>query len=162
MPPLDLNEVPTIAIGIAAKMLGISVSSIRQYEMEGLIVLARGDNGRRLLSGKDIDRIACVKRRIVEEGYNFEGLRRLLALIPCWEMRPCTLEERSNCQAFHDQTTPCWSMQKSVCAQKGYDCRNCRTYWEAPRCSENMKEFLKVNCYSCSAPAIETNSNNQT
>jgi len=146
------NRTPAISIGVAANTLGISVSSIRQYEAEGLILLARDENDRRLLSLDDVERVACVKRRIADEGYNFEGLRRLLALIPCWELRPCTIEEREACIAFRDQTKPCWAQNKSVCAEKGYDCRECKAYWDAPRCSDNMKEFLKTTEYVCSVP----------
>lgn len=58
----DLRRTPSISIGVAAKMLGISVSSIRQYEAEGLLLLAWGENRRRLLSQDDIEHIACIKK----------------------------------------------------------------------------------------------------
>ena len=142
-----LEKLPSISIGVAARLLGISVSSIRQYESAGLILIYREPNGRRLLAPADLERLSCIKERVREQGFNFEGLRRLLALIPCWELLPCSEDDRKDCPAFKDSVKPCWSIPGNVCAQKGLDCRECKVYWDAPNCTDNMKEFLKKTPY---------------
>jgi len=100
-----LDRVPTIAIGVAAKLLDVSVSSIRQYESVGLILLHHESNGRRLLAAADIERLELLKQKITKNGFNFEGLRRILALVPCWEIKSCTEEEQSRCPGFQDHVT---------------------------------------------------------
>jgi len=144
----QLDRVPTIAIGVAAKLLDVSVSSIRQYESVGLILLHHEPNGRRLLAPADIERLELLKNKITQNGFNFEGLRRILALVPCWEIKSCTEEERSRCPGFQDSRNPCWLVSNNICHEKGLTCRECVVYWEAPKFIENMKGFLKETRYS--------------
>lgn len=147
MNTVSLERVPSIAIGMAAKMLEISVSSIRQYEAAGLILIHREPNGRRLLAPTDIERLSCIKERISEQGFNFEGLRRMLALIPCWELLPCSEKDRDRCPAYSESTGPCWSIAGNVCNENDLDCRECHVYRDAPKCTDNMKNFLKSTPY---------------
>ncbi|MBT3231682.1 MAG: MerR family transcriptional regulator [Calditrichaeota bacterium] len=138
-----LERVPTIAIGVAAKLLDVSVSSIRQYESVGLILLHHESNGRRLLAPADIERLELLKQKITQNGFNFEGLRRILALVPCWEIKSCSSDDRSECPGFQDSRNPCWLVSNNLCHEKGLVCRECVVYWEAPKFIDNMKGFLK-------------------
>lgn len=98
---IDDNE-PVFTIGVAAKKLGIAVPTLRMYEKAGLIIPFRNETGRRLYCFADLRRFSYIKRQIKSEGLNLEGIRRLMALLPCWELKPCTAELRQKCPAYND------------------------------------------------------------
>ena len=52
-----INEEPLYPIGTAARMLNVSVHTLRLYEREGLILPHRKDTGHRLYSNADIERV---------------------------------------------------------------------------------------------------------
>ncbi len=129
-------------IGQVARKLDVAVETIRMYEREGLLLVAKTKSGQRLFNEDDLHWISCIRRLIREQGLNLEGIRRLLALLPCWELRPCSEEERKNCPAFYGTLRPCWTMKSEIpasCASE--DCRQCNVYRNASRC-ENLKELL--------------------
>ena len=133
---------PVITLGTASKMLRTSVSMIRRYEEEGLVIYYRTETGRRMLCREDIDRIKLLKYLNKAKGINFEGIRRLLALLPCWELKPCTQEEKEKCLILKDSTMPCWTLMNTQCALKGEDCRACSVYRFGTYCTEDIKELL--------------------
>ena len=126
---------PVYTIGIAAKKLGVSVHSLRQYEAEGLILSYKTPTGRRLYSDLEIEKVRCIKKMIQDEGLNFEGIRRLMALVPCWKLRECSAEIQSACSAFGDSTKPCWSSENK-CAHPLPSCRDCPVYQKIVHCNE--------------------------
>ena len=65
-------------------MLKISVHTIRLYEHSGLILIRRNSSGRRIFSEWDIERLRCIRRMIIEDKLNIEGIRKILSMIPCW------------------------------------------------------------------------------
>jgi MerR family transcriptional regulator/heat shock protein HspR len=111
---------PVYTIGTAAELLGVHPRTLRLYEDGGLLRPARKNN-RRFYSVNDLQWINCVRYLIHEKGLNQEGLRRLLALIPCWEINNCSSEARSNCAAYHERGTTCWDLAR----QDGADDREC-------------------------------------
>jgi MerR family transcriptional regulator/heat shock protein HspR len=117
------EERPVYTIGTAAEILGVHPRTLRLYEEGGLIRPARKNN-RRFYSANDLKWISCVRYMIHEQGLNQEGLRRLLALIPCWEINACLPEARADCAAWTDRTTPCWDLARRTCAdaKKCYEC----------------------------------------
>jgi MerR family transcriptional regulator/heat shock protein HspR len=127
-------------------MVDLSVSALRKYEKEGLLIYHRTETGRRLLSRADLRRIQMIQHMIGDIGLNMEGIRRLLALLPCWELRPCTAEcvrrEQGNCEARTDSGRPCWMLDRSVCSCDQDDCRNCNVYRYGAYCTETMKQLL--------------------
>ena len=58
---------PVFSIGIVAKKLGVSVSTVRMYEKEGLIIPYRTETGRRLYSFFDLKRISFIIELIKKE-----------------------------------------------------------------------------------------------
>jgi MerR family transcriptional regulator/heat shock protein HspR len=124
---LNFND-PMISIGTVADKLNVSVSTIRKYEAEGLILPHRTDSGHRLFSLEDIDRIRMIQHLIQERGLNIEGIRRLQALLPCWNILPCTLKKWNTCPAFEDNTKPCWMIKGLDCVKQGNECRKCQVY----------------------------------
>jgi MerR family transcriptional regulator/heat shock protein HspR len=119
-----LDEVrPVYTIGTAAELLHVHPRTLRLYEDGGLIRPFRKNN-RRFYSSHDLQWISCVRYLLHETGLNQEGVRRLLALIPCWEIKGCTPEVRAGCPAWQDRSTPCWDLarQGQIAASRCYEC----------------------------------------
>ena len=55
---------PLIAIGALARKVGLSVSAVRKYENEGLIIAHRTASGHRLFSHEDISRVRNIQHMI--------------------------------------------------------------------------------------------------
>jgi len=133
---------PLISIGILAEKVGLSVSAIRKYEVAGLIIPHRTNSGHRMFSYEDITRIQVIQHMIKDIGFNTEGIRRLQALLPCWDLLPCDDMVRDNCAAFRDNTKPCWMMKDAHCTVQGNECRICIVYRFGSLCAEDIKELL--------------------
>lgn len=133
---------PVIAIGVAASMVGLSVSALRKYEKEGLLLYHRTPSGRRLLCRADIKRIQMIQHLINEDGLNIEGIRRILALLPCWDLRLCSANEKERCKAVPNAQRPCWTVRESECHRKGFDCRECEVYRYGAYCAVTMKMLV--------------------
>ena len=120
---------PVYTIGTAAEILQVHPRTLRLYEDGGLLRPARKNN-RRFYSANDLRWISCIRYLIHEKGLNQEGLRRLLAHIPCWEINDCPDEARATCAAVNDQTLPCWALS-SLNGRTGRHCFECATYLRA-------------------------------
>ncbi len=142
----DSDWEPVISIGTAAEKVGLSVSALRKYEKEGLLIYYRTPTGRRLLSRADIRRISMIQHMINDTGLNMEGIRRLLALLPCWELKPCDCEKKDKCRAVTDNVSPCWTIERTECEKSGEECRVCNVYRYGAYCTETMKSLLHDLC----------------
>lgn len=120
---------PVYTIGTAAEILGVHPRTLRLYEDAGLIRPARKNN-RRFYSANDLQWIGCLRYMIHEQGLNQEGLRRLLALIPCWEIKDCPPEGKAECSAWVDRGSPCWDLARRTCAE-AKKCYQCEVYLSA-------------------------------
>lgn len=138
--PVDWE--PIISIGTAARMVGLSVSALRKYEREGLLIYHRSDSGQRLLSRADLKRIQMIQHFINDVGLNMEGIRRLLALLPCWKLKPCDETERGRCPANLDPVLPCWLVEDTLCERSQENCRRCNVYRFGAYCTETIKELV--------------------
>lgn len=118
---------PIYTPGVAAKKLGISPHTLRLYESEGLIIPYRTETGRRLYSDLELEKIKSIRNMIQNHGHNFEGIRRLLALAPCWKIRGCTLEQWNECTGGKTRERPCWASEQK-CHLKMESCRECPVY----------------------------------
>jgi MerR family transcriptional regulator/heat shock protein HspR len=123
------KERPVYTIGTAAEILGIHPRTLRLYEDGGLIRPARKNN-RRFYSTSDLQWVSCIRYMIHEKGLNQEGLRRLLALLPCWEINGCPPEDRADCRAWQDRSSPCWDLARRADAH-GNRCYECEVYLSA-------------------------------
>ena len=140
---IDLRE-PVYPIGVVAKKFNISVHTLRMYEAEGLILPYKTETRRRFYSQSDINRIACIREMIEKKGLNIAGIKCLLAMIPCWEMLPCSEDERRNCEAYTNYSEPCWVVKSKADKCKSAECRECEVYQSIANCN-NFKEYLKAN-----------------
>ena len=139
---LNNKERPVYTISVAAKLMGISVHTLRMYEREGLIIPFKKSSKQRLYSDGDICRVNCIRRAINEDKIGIEGIRRILALIPCWGLIKCTSNDRKNCEAYNSFSQPCWTIKHRNNTCKDRDCRECSVYQSFGDCS-SIKEELK-------------------
>ena len=135
------QEEPVFSMSTAARMLNISVHTLRMYEREGLFIPHKNDSNQRIFSKADIERIQCIRNAINEAKISINGIKTIYSLIPCWDIVKCKEEERKNCKAFNGAHTPCWSYDHSnVC--KDRVCRNCEVYSKYSQCG-TIKELIK-------------------
>lgn len=120
---------PVYTIGTAAEILGVHPRTLRLYEDGGLLRPARKKN-RRFYSANDLQWIGTIRYLIHEKGLNQEGLRRLLARIPCWQIRNCASQTGNGCQAPDDLTTPCWDLARQA-GDESKLCYECEVYLSA-------------------------------
>ena len=136
---------PLMSIGVAAKKLGISPESLRVYEREGLIKPYKTESKRRLYSLKDIEWITCFRNQM-NNGVNIAGIRLLLGLIPCWDIKPCSESEREGCPVYMNGGKVCWLTPDRGCKECGEDfCYNCDVYRTACRAGKLNNTYLEVN-----------------
>lgn len=138
-----INTEANYTIGIAAKMLGVSVHLLRVYEKEGLILSERTDTNRRLYSDLEIEKARCIRRMVNDTGMNFEGIRRMLALVPCWRLRDCNEKDKKGCNALKAHDRPCWAT-KEKCAHPLDNCRKCEVYQAVVHC-DDLKDIIFGN-----------------
>jgi MerR family transcriptional regulator/heat shock protein HspR len=166
----------TIKIGAVARHFGISVDLLRLYEREGLLIPLKSPRGTRYFTEHDYLWIGTILRLVREARLNFAGIRRLLALLPCWEIRQCGYERRMGCKVIQDSSRPCWSnraclkssapcpekpgevlsLREGLKAQQKFaepfaDCYFCSVYRSAPHC-ENLKILLAATPESVKPP----------
>lgn len=133
-----------LSIGTAARIVGVSVQTLRLYERNGLVLPRKSPGGQRLYSSADIDRIRCIRKAIYNEKLSIPGIRRIQALIPCWDIIQCSSKDRANCEAYKAQIGACWSFKhrNNVCAR--LDCRECVVYTTAVDCSQVKRRILDI------------------
>ncbi len=135
---------PVFTIGIASEKLGISTHSFRQYENEGLILSYKTKTGRRRYSQMELDKVKCIKKMIKEQGLNFEGIRQLMAIIPCWKLRKCGTKTMEKCRFYENRLRPCWSTEEK-CSNPLPDCRDCDVYRKLISCEDIKKLIYDIN-----------------
>ncbi len=134
----------SLKIGTVARHFGISVDLLRLYEREGLVIPLKSSRGTRYYTEHDFSWIQTVLRLVREARLNFAGIRHLLALIPCWEIRHCGFDSRKNCPVISNPTKPCWANRASCPVVAVQDCYFCNVYRSAPNC-DNFKALLAQN-----------------
>lgn len=127
-------NMPLISIGAASRLLGISINTLRMYESEGLILPARTPKNQRKYSRLDLARVECIRHAIQHEGMTMNAIKRMIAMIPCWQIMNCSEQDRKDCLAYSTSAGPCWSFQHSnnICASQS--CRDCQVYRLASDC----------------------------
>ncbi len=135
------SDIPVYSIGTAARMLNVSVQTLRLYESEGLLAPYKTKGRQRLYSDADIERIACIRKAINEEKISIAGIKRIYAMMPCWEIIRCAEQDRLVCPAYKGHSGGCWTYRHTltVCATK--ECRLCDVYKRASDCGK-IKEAI--------------------
>ena len=86
---------------------------------------------------------------IQDLGFNIEGIRRMQALVPCWDLLPCHEESRRDCPAYRNTTRPCWAINGMACAPKGNECRRCHVYRLG-----SINEFEDLDVFEMAAEGV--------
>ncbi len=136
---------PIYTISSAAKILDISVYTLRMYEREGLIIPFRKSSNQRLYSDIDLERIKCIKHTINDLKINIEGIRRILALLPCWAIVNCSKSDKQKCNFFNNYDKPCWMIEHKNNVCQGLVCRDCEVYNSFGNCAsikQKLRELL--------------------
>lgn len=136
------NNEPIYPISTAAKLLNISVHTLRMYEKENLIIPFKKTSSHRLYSQNDLERLRCIRRAINESKISINGIKTIYAMMPCWEYIKCSMEERENCPAYTSHSEPCWATKGKGTVCEKIDCRNCDVYNKFSEC-KNIKSFIK-------------------
>lgn len=133
---------PVYTLGVASKLSGTPVHSIRQYVDRGLILPFKTGTNRHLFSEVDILRLKCIRKYLDDQGLNIAGINALFSLVPCWIMKPCSESDRENCDAYTSVSEPCWtaSVKGPIC--RSTDCRVCNVYRLPEQCTD-MKSMIK-------------------
>ena len=119
---------PVYTLGVAAQLSGIPAHSIRQYIDRGLLIPYKRESKRHLFSDQDISRLKQIHLMIHEKGLNFSGIRALMAMVPCWALRPCSAEDRAGCKAYLASSYPCWEASEKGRVCRNENCRECAVY----------------------------------
>lgn len=130
------------SIGEASKKLNLATPTLRMYERNGILIPYKAKSGRRFYSDADIERIKCIKHLIKDVGLNLEGLRRLFALLPCWQITKCSKKDREKCPVYLESTKPCWTFQYVACRKHPIDCKSCDVYLMSSTCTDRLKSIL--------------------
>ncbi len=136
---------PLYTIGIAAELLDVHPRTLRLYEESGLLKPARRNN-RRFYSDHDLAWVHCIRYLIHQKGLNQEGLRRLLALIPCWEVKQCPPAKSASCAARQDRSAPCWRLTDAAFGEDKL-CHECPVYLSAPAHVCSPEELAELDRY---------------
>ena len=136
------KEEPIYSISTAAKLLEISVPTLRSYEKEGLIIPFKTEGNQRHYSQADLERVECIRRAINEKKISINGIKAIYSLIPCWEVVHCSEEDRAICGAYNSDEKPCWTFThpNTTCAERS--CRECDVYHKYSNCG-TIKNLLK-------------------
>lgn len=90
---------PIYTIGIAAKLIKVCQATLRIWERKGLIKPKRlGKN--RFYSDCDIERLEHIKDLLQVKRINVEGVKNLLNVTRCWELKKCGPGERDICVVY--------------------------------------------------------------
>jgi MerR family transcriptional regulator/heat shock protein HspR len=126
MPPAE--HIRSYSISEAADILCLSVPTLRMYEREGLVIPSRRPSGHRAYTEEQLERIRCYRQTMTRDKVTIAHLKRLLSLLPCWEINQCSEASRAECKAFPAREAPCWEVTgKSWQAMCG-DCLECEVY----------------------------------
>lgn len=89
---------PLYPLNVAAQLVGLSPRTLRLYEEAGLLAPTRsGGNQQRLYSEQDLQWLRCIRDMLHDESLTVTAIRRLLDLIPCWQIHHCSPEQALLC-----------------------------------------------------------------
>ena len=139
------RERPVYTIGVAAEILGVHPRTLRIYEQKNLLLPARRANWR-YFSERDLMWARGIQYLLHDVGMSVTGLQRVLALIPCWELRCCTEAQRQTCPKATDKRNPCWA----VAPRPDNKCYKCSVYQASPAWLLEANELDAIESISAS------------
>ena len=104
---------PVYSTSIASELLDIHQQTLRIYEDKGMVIPARR-NTRHFYSNQDLTWIRTIRFLLHEKRVCLTGLRRMLGLIPCWEILGCASDVKEACPRSKQKSSPCWVIAPQV------------------------------------------------
>ncbi|MCL5992014.1 MAG: MerR family transcriptional regulator [Bacteroidetes bacterium] len=138
------EDTPLYSISSAARMLGVSVHTLRMYEHEGLIMPYKKESSHRLYSEIDIERLKCIRHAITEKKFSIPAIKTIYSLIPCWDIVQCSNDDREKCESYNGHGEPCWTYKHIDNCCSGRVCRSCDVYKHYANC-DRIKDAIKLN-----------------
>ena len=90
---------PVYTIGITARHLNVCRDTLRIWERKGLIKPKRlGKN--RFYSQCDIEHLEHIKDLIRKKRVNIQGVKNILSVSKCWELKKCKPKDRNACLVY--------------------------------------------------------------
>ena len=129
-------------ISTAARLLNVSIQTLRLYEKEGLVIPFKKSSKHRLYSKADIERIECIRGAISDKKRSIQGILMMYSLIPCWDIFQCSQGDKEKCDAYSGHSQPCWSSSHPGTACDNMICRDCDVYKNFIDC-EKIKDSIK-------------------
>lgn len=90
---------PVYTIGITSKLLKVSPATLRIWEKKKLIKPARIGKDR-YYSKCDMDHLEYIKELLQKKHVNIEGIKNIMRVTRCWEIKKCKLKEREVCPVY--------------------------------------------------------------
>lgn len=141
---MELNyQEPVFSISTAAKVLQVSVHTMRMYEREGLIIPFKKESRQRLYSRADIDRLESIRKSINQSKISIAGIKTIYSMIPCYKVKLCK-EKPGTCPAFTEHTKPCWMLKHKKDFCKNEECRTCAVYTQFANCQVIKEKLLEL------------------
>ncbi|MCK5742518.1 MAG: MerR family transcriptional regulator [Chlorobi bacterium] len=137
------NNTPVYSISAAAKLVGISVHTMRMYEKEGLIIPFKPEGRNRLYSYNDVERLKCMRIHIKEKKISINAIKTIYSFLPCWKIIDCPEKDREKCEAYTGSDLPCWMYNQKNSFCKDLDCRTCEVYLNFKNCDQIKEEINK-------------------
>ena len=138
------EDQPVYSIGTVARMLGVSVFTLRMYEREGLLISFKAESNQRRYSESDIERLKCIRKAINEEKFSIPAIRAIYSMIPCWEIVRCTEVDRAGCPAYKGHSQPCWTYEHKNSACGNQACRECPVYRHITDCGKIKASITNI------------------
>ena len=90
---------PVYTIGITARHMNVCQDTLRIWERKGLIKPKRlGKN--RFYSQCDIEHLKYIKDLIRGKRVNIQGVKNILSIRKCWELKECKPKDRNACLVY--------------------------------------------------------------
>jgi MerR family transcriptional regulator/heat shock protein HspR len=110
------------------------------YEREGLVIPSRRTSGHRAYTEEQLARIRCYRQTMARDKVTIAHLKRLLSLIPCWEIKECPESARAACKAYPSREAPCWEVTGKSWQSMCGECLECEVYKQ----SQDAGELVRV------------------
>ncbi len=122
-----LNEEKGLyTIGTVAEIIDEHPETLRVWERNGVIQPGRVNNQRRY-SNNDLKKLKFIKQLIHEKGLNLAGVRHLIMLYPCWNMKSCKGGAMRNSTIAINDAKPCWKIENTFCLKADDKAEVCGT-----------------------------------
>ena len=102
---INEQEEPVFPIGVVARIIKVTQTTLRIWEKKGLIKPRRlGKN--RYYSQNELNRLREIKCLLQKKKLNIAGAKEILDANPCWKVKNCG-EEKFKCVVYLNRGDPC-------------------------------------------------------